>query len=231
MDMTNFQKLLEELGAKPSISEENGLSQIESSDLRVLSVGISSGGFAEIRMAWDSPDRKIVATTIDEEGLKFAEKIISTANVSNQIELRLEDIRNDLDYPAKHFDFIYARLVLHYLPSEELDQSLKSLYRVLKKNKKIFVVVRSDRNLERYQRYSFDTETKLTTIPRFNSQGSIVSNHIRYFHTEDSIKHHLEENGFKIIYTKTYWEQLYRDFERKEISPHKDHVIELLAEK
>lgn len=69
-------EILEELGAKPSTSEERGLAQIRGTDLTIFSPGISTAGFAEIRMAKQNPNRKIIATTIDKEGLNFARDII-----------------------------------------------------------------------------------------------------------------------------------------------------------
>ncbi len=59
---------------KASPSEDNGIAVLTDNDLEVLSVGISTGGVAEIRMAEKNPKRHVVATTIDEEGVSFAQK-------------------------------------------------------------------------------------------------------------------------------------------------------------
>jgi len=40
-----------EINFKPSISEENGLKLIRKEDLKILSIGISTAGAAEIQMA------------------------------------------------------------------------------------------------------------------------------------------------------------------------------------
>jgi len=48
--------------AKYSPTEELGLSFITSSHENILSIGISTAGFAELRMALDSENRKITAT-------------------------------------------------------------------------------------------------------------------------------------------------------------------------
>lgn len=50
---------------KPSISEEHGINLIESKDKNILSIGISTAGFAEIEMARKNPNSHIIATTID----------------------------------------------------------------------------------------------------------------------------------------------------------------------
>lgn len=52
-------EILKELGAKPSTSEERGLTLLRNTDLMVFSPGISTAGFAEIRMAKANSDRKI----------------------------------------------------------------------------------------------------------------------------------------------------------------------------
>ena len=54
---------------KPSKSEKRGLKLLDPSFSNILSVGISTGGAAEINMAKKCPNAKVVATTIDEKGL------------------------------------------------------------------------------------------------------------------------------------------------------------------
>ena len=49
-----------------SISEEHGLAYMSDADLVVYSVGISTAGAAEIKMAKSNAKRKIIATTLDE---------------------------------------------------------------------------------------------------------------------------------------------------------------------
>ncbi|MBS3903945.1 MAG: hypothetical protein KGZ39_01295 [Simkania sp.] len=84
---------------RSSISEDNGLAAILNSDVRIYSVGISTGGIAEIRMGQSSQQRKIIATTLDQEGATFAKNQIKKAGLSNQIEVKLEDIAHALPYP------------------------------------------------------------------------------------------------------------------------------------
>lgn len=82
----------------PSISENNGLALITEQDRRIYSVGISTGGTAEIRMATASPERKIIATTIDQEGAKFAQRKITEAGLLDQIKVKIEDVSAPLPY-------------------------------------------------------------------------------------------------------------------------------------
>ena len=227
----NSVKILEELGAKPSESEEHGLSLISDSDLAIFSPGISTAGFAEVRMARGNPRRHIIATTIDREGLDFAENIIRDVGLQNQIEAKLEDVRNS-EYPVNTFDFIHARLVLHYLSAQDLDKVLSKFASFLKPNGRFFAVVRSEKNINSDDpNVSFNPDTRLTTYPNYDPSGSVESNSTRYFHTPETITAHMETAGLKVSGLQEYEEQLYKDFMRREISPTKDHVIELVASK
>jgi ubiquinone/menaquinone biosynthesis C-methylase UbiE len=153
-------EILEGLGAKPSESEERGLALIEDSELNIFCPGISSAGFAEIRMARANKYRKVIATTIDEKGLVFADKVISEVGLQNQIETRLEDLRGESNYPDNYFDRVYARLVLHYLSEQDLDKVLGDFWRVLKPEGKLYVVVRSVKNIPDRDDVKYDEKTK-----------------------------------------------------------------------
>jgi len=216
--MLRVEQALTELGAKPSMSEESGLSLIRPTDLSIFCPGISSGGFAEIRIALENPARKVVATTIDTKGLANAQENIMELGLNEAIDSRLEDLRSKFPYGESNFDFIYARLVLHYLSTSELDSVLQNFRHSLKPGGQLFIVVRSVKNIEGKD-YPYDPETKFTQEP----WGQ------RYFHTPESIVNHLSQAGFEVDYVKEYQEQLYSDFMRTKIVPVHDHVIELLA--
>ena len=232
MDTSDADRTLAELGAKPSPSEEHGLSLVRDEDRLIFSPGISTAGFAEIRMARQRLDRKVIATTIDEKGLAFAREIITSLGLQHQVETKSEDLRGEWKYPANYFDFIYARLVLHYLPVQDLEVVLKNFAKSLKPGGRIFVVVRSVKNVNPNDPHvQFDPHTKLTTYPHYDTNGGLISTNVRYFHTPESIKTHLETAGLNVGDIQEYQEQLYRDFMRKDMSPHTDHVIELVATK
>lgn len=224
--------ILEELGSKPSVSEENGLSKLRDTDLLVFSPGISTAGFAEIRMVQDNPNRKVIATTVDQKGLDFARKVISKTGLTQRIETKLEDLNGKWTYRDDYFDFIYARLVLHYLTAQELDEVLKNFYKSLKPGGLMFVVVRSIKNINQNDpNIKIDPFTKIATISYYNKDGSINDIVKRYLHTRSSIVGHLSNSGFIINEVKEYKERLYKDFMRREISQSEDHIIELLCSK
>ena len=209
---------------KFSVSEDNGIALLTAEDKQVFSVGISTGGSAEIRMASIDPNRHIIATTIDTAGTKFAEKQIAAEGFSKQITVKIEDVTDPLPYADEYFDFIYARLVLHYLPKLELVRTLQELNRVLKAGGKLFVVVRSTNCAEALDKNTTrDPETCMTTY--FSNEKP----YSRYFHTEDSIRDYLINSGFSIKHVKTYQEHLCIDFERKVLSNQVDSLIEVLA--
>lgn len=215
-----------------SQSEDSGIALLTDDDHEIYSVGISTGGVAEIRMAEGNPSRHIVATTIDEEGVAFAQKFISERHLEGQIEAKIEDVAKPLPYDDDHFDYIYARLVLHYLPKDALDGALAELHRVLKPGGKMFVVVRSvDCPDAKDPNATYDPETGLTTCVHTNKETGKSHTSVRYFHSEDTIRKHVEKAGFKVAYTKAYDERLFTDFIRTKLAPHDDNVIELVAAK
>lgn len=210
----------------PSISEDNGVAALTEQDKRVYSVGISSAAVAEIRMATASPTRRIIATTIDPGGIKFATKKIQDAGLLEQIEVKLEDIAAPLPYSEGSFDFVYARLVLHYLPRNSLIQALKELHRVLKSTGKIFIVVRSTGcDAAKSNSSILDSTTGMTT---HTTGGTSYS---RYFHSPESIQNYLISAGFQIENLRTYEELLCVDFQRTQPAEQKDPLIEVLARK
>jgi ubiquinone/menaquinone biosynthesis C-methylase UbiE len=217
---------------KASISEGNGIAKLSNDDLRVYSVGISTGGIAEIRMAEMAPKRHIIATTIDEKGVESAKKYIAEKHLEGQIEAKIEDIAQPLPYPDAYFDYIYARLVLHYLPKDRLVDALAELYRILTPGGKLFVVVRSTECPDATREGTdLDPVTNLTTCTFTDEKTGKVQSYTRYFHTEESIRGYVIDAGFNIVYTKTYNEHLFIDFMRTELAPETDNVIELLATK
>lgn len=215
-----------------SQSEDNGIALLTDADQEIYSVGISTGGVAEIRMTEVSPTRHVVATTVDEEGLAFARKFIRAKHLESQIETKLEDVSKPLPYENNHFDYIYARLILHYLAKDALNSALGNLYRVLKLDGKLFVVVRSVNCPDAKDPTStYDSITGLTTCIHIDEQTGEKCSSVRYFHSEKSITNHLEKAGFTVKYTKSYNERLFTDFMRTQLAPHDDNVVELVAVK
>jgi SAM-dependent methyltransferase len=209
-----------------SISETNGINFLSPTDKKIYCVGISTAGSAEIKMAQSDRMRHIIATTIDPKGAEYTMQRIKELGLLDQIEVKIENVSEPLTYPSCNFDYIYARLVLHYLDKDALALALSELYRVLRKQGKIFIVVRSIDCVETSDITArFDPATGLTT---YSLAGKSYS---RYFHSKESIKEALCLAGFSIVHMDVYKEQLCEDFYRLKLSRQKDALIEVLAEK
>ncbi|MCK4550478.1 MAG: class I SAM-dependent methyltransferase [Candidatus Aenigmarchaeota archaeon] len=220
------------LGAKFSPSEKRGVGLLRDTDLLIFCPGISTCGFAEIKMALQNKKRQIIATTIDAEGFGKTKKIIEQRGLSNRIQVKIENVTKPMPYDDKCFDFIYARLILHYLSKQELDKTLEEFYRILKPSGRVFIVVRKKDWEVNSPNTEYDNNTKMITYQLFDSDMKITPMNVsRYLHTKDSISNHLKTAGFSIEYIKEYEEQLFRDYLRTSPAPKLSSVIELLANK
>ncbi|MBP3581745.1 MAG: class I SAM-dependent methyltransferase [Clostridia bacterium] len=218
---------------KPSKSEKRGLKQLKSTMKNILSIGISTGGSAEINMAKTCPEAKIVATTIDEKGLKFSIEKMSNYKEFAQIEAKIEDVSKPMIYADNTFDYVYARLVLHYLNKQQLNDALNEIYRVLKPNGTLFVVARNNKEWELIKPefvISYDEETNITT---YYEQWKKEIIRKRQFLSEDQLKEVLTAHNFKIKSVKSYREKLYTDYERtrKYRSKKPNYLTEVVAVK
>ena len=197
-----------------SESEAFGLRYLTSKHRRVLSVGISTAGYAEIRMALDSPNRAIVATTLDERGLDYSKQLFQRYAVSSQIEATFEDISGTLPYDDGSFDFVYARLSLHYLPEKDLEVALGNIYRVIKPGGGFYLVVRSFDWESEIPQSTYDLSTKMTTYPSFDRSGRIIKQTSRHLHSVGSIKAYVRNTGFRLIDVTLIQETIYSGYER-----------------
>lgn len=220
------------LSAKFSPSEKKGVSLLKDSDKLVFCPGISTCGFAEIKMALQNKKRQIIATTIDTKGFEKTKKIIEQQGLSNNIHVKIEDVTKPMPYADKYFDFIYARLILHYLTKQELDKTLQEFHRILKPNGRVFIVVRKKDWEANTLNSEYDDYSKMITYPLLDSDMKLTQMKVsRYLHTKDSISNHLKTAGFSIEYIREYKEQLFRDYLRTSPTPKLSSVIELLANK
>lgn len=218
---------------KPSTSEEHGINLITEKDLNILSIGISTAGSAEIKMAEKNRNSHIIATTIDKEGLNYTKNIIEQYGLSDRIETKLEDISEKMPYNDEFFDFVYARLVLHYLDNENLTNALKEIKRVMKKHGRLYIVVRSRDEWEaKLEGASYDENTGITKYPKYDTIGTDNVEYLyRRLHTVDSLSSFLVAEGFDIKYIKEYKEQSYKDYKRTEKVKYPNSLIECLCEK
>ena len=166
-------------------------------------------------------------------GVESTRKIIIEEGLEDRIELRIEDISKKLPYTDNYFDFIYARLVLHYLNNIQLENALSEIYRVMKVNSKFFIVVRSIEEWEaKIEGSTFDEETGFTKYPDIKTIGTSNVRYIyRRLHSKKSIKQFLLKAGFKIDYIQEYDEYLYRDYDRSDINPKPNRLIEVCVSK
>lgn len=218
---------------KPSKSEKRGLKQLKSTMKNILSIGISTGGSAEINMAKTCPEAKIVATTIDKNGLKFSIEKMSNYKEFAQIEAKIEDASKPMIYADNTFDYVYARLVLHYLNKQQLNDALNEIYRVLKPNGILFIVARNNKEWELTKPefiISYDKETNITT---YYGQWKKEIVRKRQFLSEEQLKEVLTAHNFKIKSVKSYRERLYTDYERtrKNRSKKPNYLTEVVAVK
>lgn len=212
-----------------SRSEQDGLACLQGTDLNVLSIGISTAGQAEIAMAQQNPQRHIVATTLDASGAAHTQKQIAEAGLADRITVKLEDISAErLPYDAESFDFVYARLVLHYLSAQALEVALGNIHKITKKGGRAFVVVRStdSEEIQMSPNVSFDEETQLTTYTDPN--GAIAT---RYFHTQQSITNALGRAAFAIDHITQFDEDLSTSFDRKNGIWTPNNLIEVIVHK
>lgn len=214
-----------------SISENSGVNLLSKDDLNILSVGISTACSAEIKFAKKNPNSHIIATTIDEKGIEIAQNKVDELGLNDQITLKIEDVTKESNYVDEYFDYVYARLVLHYLDNKQLAFALKELNRVLKTDGKLFVVVRSENAWEaKLDGTTFDEKTGLTRHPDIRTYGTPdVKYCYRRLHSEDSISEFLSEAGFEVEYTKVYDEYLSPDFNRDHMNDKPSELIEVLA--
>ena len=211
-----------------SISEDHGLALINANIHSILSIGISTAGDAEIRMASLAPEAQIIATTLDKVGAALVVDLLRKNKLDERIIIRTEDIAEK--NPAignTLFDFVYARLVLHYLSEESLQKALANIHQAMQKDALLYVVVRSIQSFEAKQKTNtYDPISKLTTY-EVASKGSWAT---RYFHSEDSIVSALQESGFQVKSSCEYDEKLSPNFDRTG-SFVDNSVIEVIARK
>jgi ubiquinone/menaquinone biosynthesis C-methylase UbiE len=218
---------------KSSKSERRGLKLLNKEMKKILSIGISTGGIAELKMAKQCPNAKVIATTIDEKGLAFSREKLEQFEENNRIELKLEDVSKPMPYENNTFDFIYARLVLHYLNKQQLQDALKEIYRVLKPGGIFFVVARNNKEWELTKPefvVSYDEETNITT---YYEQWKKEVIRKRQFLSEEQLEQLLKDHNFIIKSLESYREYLYTDYERteKNKSSKPNYLTELVATK
>ncbi len=218
---------------KSSKSEKRGLKLLNEKMQNILSIGISTGGIAELKMAQECPEAKIVATTVDEKGANFSKEKLAQFKEAERIEIKLEDVSQPMPYSDNMFDFVYARLVLHYLTKQQLESALKEIYRTLKPGGIFFIVARNNKEWELTKPefvVSYDEETNITT---YYEQWKKEVVRKRQFLSEEQLEEVLKNHNFVIKSVKSYREYLYTDYERtnKNKSKKPNYLTEVVVTK
>ena len=210
---------------KFSISEIDGINLVNKDMENVLSVGISTNGNAELEMLSRNDNLFIIGTTIDKKGIENTKRIVSDKKIENRFMLKVEDVREKDIYEDKSFDYIYARLVLHYLNDNELLNVLKEFRRILKDNGLLYIVVRSDKCDEYINNLiKYDEKTGLSEHVTFT--GNIDK---RRFHNYETISKAITEAGLNIKSIKDYDEELFADYERTIPVSVRNNLIEVVC--
>ena len=210
-----------------SITENNAIKIFDNIEFNSMkSIGISTAGFIEGYYA--SKGKRVVATTLDNNGIEYMKTILNDVKGCNNIEYRCEDagkISKDTD---NSFDVLYSRMCLHYLTDEELLVALSDCYRILKPNGIFFIALKSANDRMAISSNSkIDNKTGLTTVSDYKLYG----NQKRRFHTIESISNAVKNAGFLIESVTELQERLCKDWERKILSDSDATVIQLVARK
>lgn len=218
---------------KSSKSEKRALKLLDKNTRKILSIGISTGGSAELNIARKCPQAQIVATTIDEKGLQFSNAQLKNFKEAERIVTKIEDVSKKMPYGDNTFDFIYARLVLHYLTKQQLEKALNEIYRVLKSGGKLFIVARNNKEWELTKPefiISYNEKTNMTT---YYEQWKYEVIRTRQFLSTQQLQEILISHGFKIERCKEYKEYLYTDYERtnKNKSSKPNYLTEVVVTK
>ena len=208
-----------------SISEDRGIELLTDSDLDILSLGISTAGHAEIRMAEANPNRKIIATTIDEKGIEYTKQLIKEKGLESQITAKLENVCEPFPYADNLFDFVYSRLCLQYVNNDGMANAMSEIYRVLKPNGRAFIVVHTPDKLKDYPDAQHDEATGMT---RHIRRGQV---RYRRFYTERELKKLASQYNFQVISTAKYMEQTCKDYERTIQNKFASEKVEIVLRK
>lgn len=226
--MDNKLKELKDSGVfVDSITENNAIKIFDSIEFNsIKSIGISTAGFIEGYYA--SKGKKVVATTLDNNGIDYMKTILNDVNGCENIEYRCEDASKKSKDEDNSFDALYSRMCLHYLTDDELAIALNDCYRILKPNGIFFIALKSANDRMAIASNSkTDSKTGLTTVSDYKLYG----NQNRRFHTIESISNSVEKAGFIIEEITELKERLCKDWERKILSDSDATVIQLITRK
>jgi len=201
--------------AKPSLTEEMGLGLLTDGDLNIVSIGVSTLGHSEVRMLQAQPERTVVATTLDEAGAQHTEELFKQFELSDRATVLVEDVAKQVSADPESVDFVYARLVLHYLPDQKLTAALQNIFDVMKPGAGLYIVVRSYDWESEVAGAVFNPATGLTTIPHYDRDFKVVHTSQKRLHTVGSLTHFVREAGFEVQFIESLEERIYGGYKRE----------------
>ena len=226
--MSNKLDYLKEKGVFiDSITENNAIKLFDSIEFNsIKSIGISTAGFIE--GYYSSKGKRVVATTLDNDGIEYMKSILKDIDGCNNIEYRCEDASQKSKDEDNSFDILYSRMCLHYLTDDELSTALNNCYRILKPNGIFYIALKSANDrMAKSSNSRVDNNTGLTIVSDYKLYG----NQNRRFHTIKSISNAVKKAGFKIENIDELQERLCKDWERKILSDSDATVIQLVVRK
>lgn len=210
-----------------SITENNAINLFDSIEFNnIKSIGISTAGFFEGYYA--SKGKKVVATTLDEDGIDYMKSLLKEVKGNENIEYRIEDASKESTDKDNSYDVLYSRLCLHYLSNEELKIALNDFYRILKPNGIFFIVVKSANDrMAKSSNSVIDEKTGLTVVSDYN----LYQTSSRKFYTIESLSEAVENAGFVVENVIELEERLCKDWNRLVLSDSDATVIQMIVKK
>ena len=210
-----------------SITENNAINLFDSIEFNnIKSIGISTAGFFEGYYA--SKGKKVVATTLDKDGIDYMKSLLKDVKGNENIEYRIEDASKESTDKNNSYDVLYSRLCLHYLSNEELKIALDDFYRILKPNGIFFIVVKSANDrMAKSSNSVIDEKTGLTVV----SDYDLYQAPNRRFHTIESLSEAVENAGFVVENVIELKERLCKDWNRLVLSDSDATVIQMIVKK
>lgn len=110
---------------------------------RILSLG-TGYGYDEIYFA--KQGYKVIATDFSEIAVKHINRKASEAGLTDKLIAELQDMSEPFNFKGESFDVVYSHFSLYYFDDEERGKIIKEIQRVLKRDGKIFIAVRSTKD-------------------------------------------------------------------------------------
>jgi ubiquinone/menaquinone biosynthesis C-methylase UbiE len=216
-DLLGGKRILGRIQLKPnppmdhSKSAQQVLALLPKGPARLLSIGVGAGE-DEVAFAKLNPNLQIEATTLSQKAVELTKTLAAIENISAQIHPKVEDIRNGIREPDESMDIVYARLSLHYLTPQELRVAFREMYRVLKPEGKIIVVMKSDKDSWATDESAIRDKPVAGMTTYTDPMGNAVLS--RHFISPRSLRKYVDQSGFTVVEVKRSKEALFKDVEK-----------------